>query len=723
MSDLNFIDLVISRKLRVPLGLWNEKATDEFNESKCRRVRQLDIALMNAGFKMSPELCAYLSGIVSDTSHDEIISSILESVLRTVGGHVEHNVYFIDFPNGIPNTETFWMECLMDHLSNEDINPDILSLYMSGMMPINLVSLRKYGTYQHSYKEMISRRDLNLSEFPSKLKFLDLGSKLEREIGDIYSELASSPTPLNPHDLDLLKTLALHGYEDPHVFPIRENKAIVNSVRILNGRPANVDTMTDILRIAAHLSGGDVTLLEKTKFRSFPRSVRRNLLGLIHDVLSNAQWKTSDAIRHKESWKRLGERLHPHEFKPNEYVGHFFSVMRGETKFVSNSALADYLIRKGDDQSIINAITLLRNTPGLLWRSIDRISRSSESSAVQSCLLEAVGATAGTVSGRVLLGVWEHLMNRGAHHQKRIFVNRSGKHWVTDDTRGQIHMITSLVDVIGDELWKRLRNRGVCRISVNPNLRGITLPLTDKNKSNGSGVFTRGSVTKVDHNFIRFFVYWKEKNTRTDYDLSAMLWDGETLTTHLSWTNLSDVGGAHSGDITSAPNGASEFIDLDLRKIKWDHIIPQVHVFSGESFDEVDESFFGFMAMDNNQKGKPFEPSLVVAKSDLNGQSRVKIPAVFFRNENQWYCKWMDLGLTGRVSMNTVEGNRSSTKMLVRSILDRKYVTLSDISNLLGPNSECVSDGLEIHMSDGTKREININNMYALISMFDPISS
>jgi hypothetical protein len=36
----------------------------------------------------------------------------------------------------------------------------------------------------------------------------------------------------------------------------------------------------------------------------------------------------------------------------------------------------------------------------------------------------------------------------------------------------------------------------------------------------------------------------------------------------ISWTRLAETGAAHSGDITSAENGAGEFIDLALPELE-----------------------------------------------------------------------------------------------------------------------------------------------------------
>ena len=119
---------------------------------------------------------------------------------------------------------------------------------------------------------------------------------------------------------------------------------------------------------------------------------------------------------------------------------------------------------------------------------------------------------------------------------------------------------------------------------------------------------------------MRFFVYWKQRERRTDYDLSVLLLDDDfEVAGQVSWTNLSELGAVHSGDITEAPDGATEFIDLDLGRVSARYVVPQVNVYSGEGFDDAEEAFFGFMERAPEQRGRPFEPRTVRAKSDLFG--------------------------------------------------------------------------------------------------------
>lgn len=86
--------------------------------------------------------------------------------------------------------------------------------------------------------------------------------------------------PLGEADLRLLEVLAawcVDG-EQPDEIPVRENRAVVNRVRVANDRPLLVDTVTDVLRLACVLAGGDVSLAEPARFRSLPRPLRKGLM-------------------------------------------------------------------------------------------------------------------------------------------------------------------------------------------------------------------------------------------------------------------------------------------------------------------------------------------------------------------------------------------------------------------------------------------------------------
>jgi len=303
-------------------------------------------------------------------------------------------------------------------------------------------------------------------------------------------------------------------------------------------------------------------------------------------------------------------------------------------------------------------------------------------------LIDTVQAVVHKVSGRVILSVCEHLQNRIAEREapSRIFANSQGKAWVAPDSRTAIEQgtIERLFDIFDAELLRRLPN--VERLIVNREVSSLALPLSDKNKASGFAIMPRGSRFPIGDGILRFFVYWKQKAKPTDYDLSVILLDEKFQTVNqLSWTNLrtADDAAFHSGDITSAATGATEFVDINLDTVNCKYIVPQVNIFAGESFQDVEECFFGFMERTSEQRGKPFEAATVRMKSDLRGKGKVALPVAFIKDEGKWSVKWMQLYLTGRPRFNRVENNRLSTALLVGAIVKREFISLEYLTDLL----------------------------------------
>ncbi|MGW3209838.1 hypothetical protein [Streptomyces sp. NPDC001135] len=659
-------------------------------------TRQFDAALMSVGVKLSAAALEHLSSLSEGVVVDTAVRT-LATVRELVGDHVEHNVYFVDFPANVPDTVQFWMRCVEDALADDSTRTGTLKQLISGV--VDLLTLPSYGRYRHTYAEMLARHDELIPAAGDRLTVLDLGGPLDDEVTALYLALAGSSTPLGEDGLRDLEVLAGHGVAgpQPEAIPVRENRAVVNRARLREGADLLLDTVTDVLRLACALSGGDVTLQEPTRFRALSRPVRRALLAGLDAVVAASPAKLADVSAHREAFKRLGERLHPHEYPRWPHAADVFAVARGEQRARSFEGRVEELLGAGD---VTGAVRLLRSAPGKLFRSLDRLLRTARTQEERDTVAGAAEEVAGEVSGRVLLSVREHLLNRaGAGEGHRVFVGRRGRAWVTGDTRPPLlpPERERLITALDDEIGRRLP--AVDRLLVDPDMLDVALPLSGKATASGLGVLPRGSLSPVDGELLRFFVYWKESRLRTDYDLSALLLDaGYDTVTWLSWTALSDVEGEHSGDITEAPDGASEFINLRLGAVRGTFIVPQVHIYSGEGFEEVEESFFGFMLRETEQDGRPFEPRTVRMKSELRGPGRVALPLAFVRGaDGRWRAKWLHLYLKGHPAANRVEGNQVSVATLLRGIVEREYLTVGHLAGLLAERGTRVTewDGTE----------------------------
>ncbi|WP_245847753.1 hypothetical protein [Lentzea kentuckyensis] len=659
---------IIKKTLRVPLsdGAAGDGGTT---------ARQLDAALIKAGFKASQALLEHVSGI---GNAEEYAVTVVLAAKELIGADAEHNPYFKDFPHNVPDTVEFWLECIGDVAE------------FTG----NLLDLPRYGRVQHTYEEMLARHGELIPSLKDRVTVLHLGGTLQEETHRLYLELAASAIPLGEDDRALLGELATQclDVEPPETVPTRENRAILNAARLVAQRPLlGIDTVTDVLRLAAEASGGDVTLNRPTRFRSFRRPERRALLAALDQVAAS---KLGDVNKNREAWKRLGERLHPHEHDQWPHAQDVFAVAR-EDKVVRSFAGRVEMAFQGND--IRTAVSILSAAPGMLLRQVDRLLRHGAKDDVPF-IVDAVAAVVPSVSGRVLCSLLEHLENRESPDAARVFANQSGRAWIARDSRPPLdrEAVASITAVIEDEIVRRLPE--VSDLTVEPDLLDVVVPLSGKASEEGFGVLPRGSKARVEGELLRFFMHWRQKTKTTDYDLSATLLGPDfDYQGHVSWTNYHEDGTYYSGDLTEAPDGATEFIDIPREASTSSYVVPEVDVYDGEGFNEVALSMFGFMTRDLDQRGKPFEPSTVRARASLRGNGRVALPVVFARAGDGWEATWLHLYLRGDEWGNRVENTRGVLEETIAGVLSRKYFTVGRLAGLIRRKS--TPDGRPLHIT------------------------
>jgi hypothetical protein len=600
----------------------------------------------------------------------------VSSVRALVGDHVRHNAYFINFPDGVPDTVEFWVERLRAAVlaGGGDASDARLRSAVGG---VNLLDLPGYGTYQHTYAELLAAHDELIAAAGDRVTVLHLGDTVEAEATRLYLAMAGSATPHGEADLAILSELAVACVdgEQPAEIPVRENRAVLNGIRLVLGEPlVAVDTTTDVLRLACQVSGGDPSLATPTRFRAFRRRERRILLAALNEVVGANPNKLGDVARHAEPWKRLGERLHPHEYGQWPHARDVFAVARGERRVSSIAGRAENAFRAG---AIGPAASVLSAAPGLLLRSADRLLRQA-SAAERDTVVEAITGALGDASARVLCSLREHLGNRLAPASARMYASRSRRAWVGPDERPSLpaELVDELSSLLDAEIAARLPEFDR-PLLVDPDVLDVALPLSGKAAEGGFAVLPRGSRASVSGELLRFFTYWRQTARRTDYDLSVLMLDDQFHAAgQVSWTNYRLKGMRHSGDITEARDGATEFIDVSW-KAKGRYVVPQVHIYAGESFDDVAESMFGYQTRERKQRGAPFDARTVRARSQLRGPGRVALPMVFAKGEDGWQAVWLHLYLRGRPAFNRVEDNTFTIADRVRALVERRYLTMS----------------------------------------------
>ena len=153
---------------------------------------------------------------------------------------------------------------------------------------------------------------------------------------------------------------------------------------------------------------------------------------------------------------------------------------------------------------------------------------------------------------------------------------------------------------------------------------------------------------------------------------------------HVSYTELRNKYSVHSGDITSAPKGASEFIDIDIDKALGygvRYVVVQVYAYTQQSYCDLPECFCGFMMREGSGKlGEIYSPKTVINKWDLASDSKTCIPVIFDLVERKMI--WTDISMGSTSALMNLESHCETTQLMLRSMVNLKKPNLYDLFTL-----------------------------------------
>ncbi|RJG22834.1 TerD family protein [Paenibacillus thiaminolyticus] len=608
---------------------------------------QLATAMKNIaalGFTCSPALLAALRTL-SEVSFFRWYKALIHSLKKLVGAHVAYPPMYPNFP-----------EQVMDASDAE--------LYLNAWY--------HYVTNEVPEIESITRE---IFRGKTKLEIIELGS--EEHFRQVMRELMQANTSISDTDKQDLAWVIEHDHDIdallPDVIPHKEQVGFIAAALLRAGKAdvtriqRYVRTATDVLRLAVAWSDGDVSLAASTPFRKFTRAERRLLLGL----LEQCQNSIEDMLRYRDRWVRLGEILHPSEYKsryPRSQEA--FDVLRNNRPYASFGHRLEESLRYFDTDQ---AVEQLLERPGEFARRLDHLLRLEGAAAWIASFFASV---ADRVATPVLLQVMTHFKYRQYANELRLFFPKGNvaKAFSSPDTRPPVapDACATVVETCEKALIDRFAKQpDLGKVYLDPQLQNYMVPFSQRSASKSLRTLVRGSKLAMPAGeTIRFFLWWKEgvidgKATgRTDIDLSAALYDDAwNYKEHISYTNLRSARykAAHSGDIVSAPHGACEFIDIDIPSVLQyggRYIVATLHSFTGQAYSELPECFAGWMMRQHPNSGELFEPETVVDRLDLTANMQIAIPAILDLAERT--VIWCDLALTRNPQFNNnVEGHQS----------------------------------------------------------------
>jgi len=602
--------------------------------------------LENLGFLLAEDVIEALK-LLSPLQVDAFYQRLVKDLRAMVGAHRQFKPMYPNFPTQV-----------MEMTEAE--------LYFRAII--------HYWTLKLPEFEAEERPEL---EDKPKYRIIRLGSREDFE--GMFTLLAKSKSPFSPQDQEDVKWFVAQ-YRDgikrflPDQIPCKENLGFLGAELIRNTSDADtvlggyVKTATDVLRIAVAMSGGDVSLAAACKFGKFRRSERALLLGWVERSGS----RTEDMLRWKGRWVRLGERLHPAEYT-NRFpqTAAAFDVIRNDRLFETfNSRVEMGMVRKDTDA----VLGLLGARPGELARRLDHLARTASDPAT---VVARFNERASAVSTPVLLQVMTHFRHRSEPGDVRAFFPKGSvaKVYATTEKLPSLSdgVTAALATACERALLERLAKLpplGPCYIDQR--LKSYLVPFSQRSASKALRTLVRGSRLPIlDCTTLRFFVWWKNGKNRVDIDLSAVLYgDDFGMVSQLTYYNLKEFGGHHSGDITDAPKGAAEFIDIDIAKClgrKVRYVVMCLNSYTEQPYCDLPECFAGWMGRQAPNSGEIFEPKTVVDKVDVASDTQMCLPAVFDLVNRE--VIWADIALTGNPRwVSNVAGNLRGVSLMLRAI-------------------------------------------------------
>ena len=579
----------------------------------------------------------------------------------------------------------------------------------------DVVGVRILPDYRPSPREPLPGDD-------GALTGLDLATKQELE--RIVADLLAQATPFSAQDRADLTALRNFGPEVAPQVAVKENLAVLTVTFPDLDFSASYRTVTDVLRLAVALAGGDVSLAEPCRFPSFSRAQRRRLLGLLDAVgrVQDGRDSTEEMARRCERWKRLARHL-----RPGDYARRFpraaellHQVASGDAEAGFTSHLEEAVARR----DVEGALRLLTTRPGVFARRLNHLLRLCGDDAARERVVAEFARVAPEVSLPVLVRLWEYFSSPGPEvlpwRVVAIKAATGAKTTLIPSTRRPGPADAAVVRTVEEAL----RQRGhLGRITVDQGLyEGYTVPLGQRSASPGLRTAGRGTRLPLPAGeTIRFFLHWRDlpeatepsgppvtvnsRGTRVDLDLSAFFVSEDfTRTEQIAYYNLRSTAAVHSGDLTSAPDGAAEFIDVTLTEALrhgWRYVVMTVHSFSHHPLSEVPECWAGAMARGTDaQHGEVFEASTVMQRLDLTSPGFNATPFVIDLAERRLI--WWDLPV-GVGEHQVANLDHSSNRVLahLRDLLEGRHMPLAHLLALLADVVVADADAAQLVFGEG----------------------
>ncbi|WP_336018109.1 hypothetical protein [Fusobacterium polymorphum] len=544
------------------------------------------------GYIFSKELAIAISKEERNVIIDKLKAVI--KVIEDFKSDKNYTVFYKNFPDEVIN------------MSEVDLYINQILHYWIGYLPSNSENIIKEDVEP---SKLVKARELNLID--------------DEMIEKLFVDLLSSNVTLSEQYLDDVCVLTnnksikeLEKYME--CIQMKETLTAVSSYilkkeGVLIG---NFKTATDILRLIAKISGDELNN-KHIHFAYFSRTELSQLMT----KLENLQNPMPDIKRYSKPWHTFF-KLYAKKINFNKYpkVRKAVDMLFGDISYMTERGKINEKINRlpaMSEEELDNFVKEYTVFYGDYIREILSLINKANENQYEKLLIGLENCV-DKVNTRVLFQLYDRIINLKAKDKivPRL-VNSKGK-WrrLKESISLSDELLNRVLEIVEDGIKIQLKEKeSLGKIYIDEDYKNIMLTTSEKDSNVSLRPMTRGSRIKFnpDAEVLRFFVAWKnldektlkELNTiydRVDVDLSALTFN-ENLEFNdvVAYYNQKKSGFAFSGDITNAPEGALEYIDVfDLERLKKKgnrYILMQIRSYNGYTFEEINSVYAGVMEL------------------------------------------------------------------------------------------------------------------------------
>jgi hypothetical protein len=571
----------------------------------------------------------------------------------------------------------FWnnLEPALKHVTGADRNMGDFVVYKNFPKEILEMSQAQYWTnqilmYWGLPNELFTQPPKAREELKERLKLKVLNLATEDTAFKVFEKLCKVRVKWTDNQeaqisylLDTYSQLTL----DMDEFAFKENgvNVIAQSLELIlaGRRKVVVSNATDVLRLSAALSDGDISLRTPTKLRNLSRPERRLLVGLIEGSKNLAD----DFATRPEQWKRLLSRLHPSDFKATRTVDAYDKLYRKEAKTLA--ARVEPALAQRDAA----ALGLLKQQPGRFMRQLhqaydlfgeaafDAFQEVTDKLAVEQLVkLDAYLKTIDT--RRNLL-----ITPKGSWTKAKLVENGKRKIDRKHLTRLRTH--------ISSGIYQRLDALYPDGFDLGTSLDNVKL----QGSSQKLAAYGRGTSFDIPENakFLRTASFWSKKaHHDVWFDVGWNMFDHAWKPVGtICWDSTEPFpqkGAVFSGDPTNSKDlkgRATQMIDLYPERLLADGVryaVWNVLCYSRIPFSQAEEVLATLQWGEEPQKGKLYEPGRAQMVFPLTGNEMSKFVAYIDLVERK--LVYMDVSL--RADVRSAKNSASTVSEFMPSFVE-----------------------------------------------------